>query len=1229
MKRLIAILLVAACLTAMLAACGKPAEPATTPTAGETTPAVNVDPQDLADALEYLRTIYKEVAEKTPADFERVSVLRVGGVEYPVTWTADADESAIKVVDNGNGTVTIDVNEQNEKDLAYTLTASLTDAAGNVQSYSWKHLLPGSNLDQMKEIVDMAYALDKGATLEGEFTLAGEIISVDSAWSDQYKNITVTIIVEGREDKPVQCYRLKGEGAESLAIGDKITVFGVLKNYNGTIEFDAGCQLLSVIKGDGVAIEAPTDPLEIMKAAYDLKVGLSLPYEVTLTGTITNVDTAYSTQYQNISVTMDVDGADGYSILCYRLKGTGADTLNVNDVITVSGQIKNYAGTIEFNYPTLVSVTQKAPPSQPSDPCAVVDAAYALAKNKSLPYNATLTGTVIDVETEFSEQYKNISVLIAVDGRENKPILCYRLNGVGMRIIEEGDVVTVFGMIKHYYDSKTNTSKIEFDAGCKLIDLWKGIDYGPLSESGEYRMYVNQANLGQKLYFNGGINDRNFLTTTESKDDAVFVYVDRTNDGVLFYFMENNARVYINAVDNGSGGVKLALSNTDKTYFTYNTEIGAYTVTVNDTEYYLGTYNKYNTLSLSKISYISTSFPVQFETNDPAADTKLSIADAIALGLSKDHNTYTEGKYYVTGKITEVYNTQYGNMYITDGEGNTLTIYGTYDATGANRYDAMSVKPVAGDTVTIYGIVGQYGGKAQIKNGWITEHIPGEGSGDVEDPEVPENKDPAADSKLTVSEAIALGSSKEHNTYTTGKYYVTGEITEIYNETYGNMKIKDAAGNILTIYGTYNEDGTVRFDKLETKPAVGDTITVYGIIGQYSNTPQMKNGWIIPEKEAPAIPEADSKVSIADAIALGTSMEHNTYTEDKYYVSGEITEVYNTQYGNMKIKDTAGNILTIYGTYDADGTNRYDSMTVKPVAGDTVTIYGIIGQYNGTAQIKNGWITEHIPAGDAPVEPEVPENNDPAADSKLTVSEAIALGSSKEHNTYTEGKYYVSGEITEVYNTQYGNMKIKDAAGNILTIYGTYDADGTNRYDAMEVKPVAGDTVTVYGIIGQYNGTAQVKNGWITEHIPVGGETEDPEAPVEPDAPALTASTISFADKANRVSLSEEQQVWAQNGITFTNNLGASTSPVADYANPVRLYAGSDIIIAANGMKKIVINVNANKGTGGLVGALNAAGIAHTVSGNVVTIEFSSAVNSLTISGLTAQVRFDSITVYA
>ena len=140
-----------------------------------------------------------------------------------------------------------------------------------------------------------------------------------------------------------------------------------------------------------------------------------------------------------------------------------------------------------------------------------------------------------------------------------------------------------------------------------------------------------------------------------------------------------------------------------------------------------------------------------------------------------------------------------------------------------------------------------------------------------------------------------------------------------------------------------------------------------------------------------------------------------------------------------------------------------------------------------------------------------PVETEPAKDSTLTIEEAIALGSSKEHNKYTEGKYYITGTVVKIENDTYGNTTISDGTHEIL-IYGTYSADGETRYDAMATKHAVGDVITVYGIIGQYNGNPQMKNGWITEFIDNTPETEETEteAPVETEtqteAPTETES---------------------------------------------------------------------------------------------------------------------------
>lgn len=114
----------------------------------------------------------------------------------------------------------------------------------------------------------------------------------------------------------------------------------------------------------------------------------------------------------------------------------------------------------------------------------------------------------------------------------------------------------------------------------------------------------------------------------------------------------------------------------------------------------------------------------------------------------------------------------------------------------------------------------------------------------------------------------------------------------------------------------------------------------------------------------------------------------------------------------------------------------------------------------------------------------------------LTVVEANQMGNAMSHNTFTTKKYLVTGVVDEIYNTTYGNMYIRDAEGNRLKVYGTWDATGQVRYDAMAVQPAVGDTVTLWGVMGNYNG-AQMKAGWILEHIPY----EEPEIPEEPDVP--------------------------------------------------------------------------------------------------------------------------------
>ncbi len=99
-----------------------------------------------------------------------------------------------------------------------------------------------------EEIVDAAYALGIGEALTGLQTLTGVITAVNTPYDAGYNNVTVTIVVAGKTDKPIECFRLKGSGADVIAVGDTITVTGSILKYDnktetGKVEFNSGCTL--------------------------------------------------------------------------------------------------------------------------------------------------------------------------------------------------------------------------------------------------------------------------------------------------------------------------------------------------------------------------------------------------------------------------------------------------------------------------------------------------------------------------------------------------------------------------------------------------------------------------------------------------------------------------------------------------------------------------------------------------------------------------------------------------------------------------------------------------------------------------------------------------------------------------------------------------------------------------------------------------------------------------
>ena len=403
-----------------------------------------------ADAFEYVGLPQKDDAGMVAFEKDGLSVVSTvtadTEIELPsagktydkvaITWESD---NAAAVVANGKLTIKLP-----DTDATVKLTATLK--CGSVTETRVFEIKLVATEMSYAEIVDAAYKLEAGAALPGTYRLFGKIIKIDTAWSDQFKNITVTIEVAGLTDKPIMCFRLTGDGAESLAVGDEITVEGAIKNYNGTIEFDSGCRFIG--KGEHI------DQSKTVNAAYSLAEGESMSSPVILKGVISKIDTAWSDQYKNITVTIIVDGITDKPIKCFRLKGEGADKLAEGQTINVYGTIKNYQGTVEFDSGCLLIAD--------GDVAAVktVISAYKLAQDTALDGEKTLTGVITKIDTPYSEQYKNITVTITVAGISDKTIQCFRMVGEGAANLAEGQVITVTGTLKNYQGT------VEFDAKC-------------------------------------------------------------------------------------------------------------------------------------------------------------------------------------------------------------------------------------------------------------------------------------------------------------------------------------------------------------------------------------------------------------------------------------------------------------------------------------------------------------------------------------------------------------------------------------------------------------------------------------------------------------------------------------------------------------------------------------------------------------------------------------------
>ena len=337
---------------------------------------------------------------------------------------------------------------------------------------------------------------------------------------------------------------------------------------------------------------------------------------------------------------------------------------------------------------------------------------------------------------------------------------------------------------------------------------------------------------------------------------------------------------------------------------------------------------------------------------------------------------------------------------------------------------------------------------------------------------------------VTVAEFLA---AEESNQW----YRLSGKVVGLYNTEYGNFNIEDETGSVLC-YGL-NLNATAG-DKTFSQIGIGegDNVTLVGRRSSYNGTPQVGDAYYAP-----------LKVTVAEF--LSAEIDDNQLYELIGIMEGPV----NTEYGNFDITDESGSVY-VYGltsTVILGESNDKSFSTLGYVEGDTLTIVGTRGDYNGKPEVMGPAYAVRAkggsPAPDPDPEPEL---------TKATVAEVIAAEVSDDV------WYELTGTITDVQNTEYGNIVIEDETGSIL-VYGLTKEwnGGSNDKSYSEIGLREGDIVTLGGTRDEYNGEPQV------------GGTAFYISHVQGEAPEILASTIEDFLAA------EESEQWYQLTGRITN----------------------------------------------------------------------------------------------
>ena len=290
-------------------------------------------------------------------------------------------------------------------------------------------------------------------------------------------------------------------------------------------------------------------------------------------------------------------------------------------------------------------------------------------------------------------------------------------------------------------------------------------------------------------------------------------------------------------------------------------------------------------------------------------------------------------------------------------------------------------------------------------------------------------------------------------------YKLTGTVKS-FNSTYCSFNLSDGSSSVY-VYGLSPASREAYASKLSN----GVKVTLYGSYYYYENTSDSSKskveilGATIVKVEEGSTGGDESDYKNAKSVTVAefiSAADKSTY----YKLSGTVSG-FSSKYCSFDLTDDSGKIYVYSVTNKSDWVDKISN-------GGKVTLAGKYDYYSSKEQheVVDAYILSFEAGGESGGDDKVakPTNAD-----KVTIKEFLA----KEVNT--TDWYEITGTITSIANTNYGNFYVKDDTADNLYVYGLTKewADGVNDQSFSKIGLKVGDKVTFWTLRAEYNGTAQ------------------------------------------------------------------------------------------------------------------------------------------------------------